>query len=51
MSSNILFVFEGKRTEEKMVNSLGKYILKESPIIKCAYAGDIYQFYKKNIYR
>jgi hypothetical protein len=47
MSTNILFVFEGPKTEGQIVKSLEEHILNEKTIIKCAYASDIYQLYRE----
>jgi hypothetical protein len=51
MSTNILFVFEGEKTEKIIVKSLENHILKENmienTIIKCAYATEIYQLYRE----
>ncbi len=44
---NTLFVFEGETTEENIVSKLEKYFVGESLAIKCAFCGDIYQFYRK----
>jgi hypothetical protein len=46
MSNNILFVFEGEKTEKIIVKSLEKHILNGKLIIKCAYASDIYELYR-----
>lgn len=46
MSNNILFVFEGERTEDQIANSLQKvFFVSENTIITCAYGGEIYQIY------
>lgn len=45
MSTNILFVFEGERTEGLIVKSLERHVLNDKVIIKCAFAADIYQLY------
>ncbi len=51
MATNILFVFEGENTEKLIVNSLENHFLKRnmigSTIIKCAFAAEIYQLYRK----
>jgi hypothetical protein len=51
MSTNILFVFEGENTEKIIVNSLENHFLKRNmignTIIKCAFAAEIYQLYRK----
>jgi hypothetical protein len=40
-------VFEGESTERNIVMRLEKNFLEESIAIKCAYCGDIYQFYRR----
>ena len=47
MSNNILFVFEGSKTEEQIIVSLQKYLVKEKTSIKCIYGAEIYQLYKE----
>lgn len=47
MPNNILFIFEGERTEKIIVQSLEKHILLHNAAIKCAYAADIYQLYRE----
>lgn len=44
---NTLFVFEGESTEGNITSKLEKYFMRESLAIKCAFCGDIYQFYRK----
>jgi hypothetical protein len=44
---NTLFVFEGESTEPNVVARLEKHFMEESIAIKCAYCGDIYQFYRR----
>lgn len=44
--SNILFVFEGEKTEEQLVNSLTKFFFTEKTLVKCAYCAEIYQLHK-----
>jgi hypothetical protein len=44
--SNILFVFEGESTEDKLVKSLTKFFFKEKTFIKCAFCAEIYQLHK-----
>jgi hypothetical protein len=44
--SNILFVFEGEKTEEQLVNSLTKYFFNENALVKCAFCAEIYQLHK-----
>ena len=46
MPNNILFVFEGEKTEKQIVNSLTKYLLKENEVIQCVYCNDIYELHK-----
>ena len=47
MASNILFVFEGERTEKQIANNLSKYFIVENSIIHCAYCSDIYLLHKE----
>lgn len=47
MSNNILFIFEGEKTEEHIVFSLQKIFLNENTTIKCVYGSEIYQIYKE----
>jgi len=47
MSNNILFVFEGERTEGIITKSLEKNILNDSSFIKCAFDAEIYQLYRE----
>ena len=47
MSNNILFVFEGERTEGIITKSLEKNILNDSFFIKCAFDAEIYQLYRE----
>jgi hypothetical protein len=44
---NTLFVFEGEATEQHIVARMEKYFMGASIAIKCAYCGDIYQFYRR----
>lgn len=46
MSNKILFVFEGEKTEEQIVNNLQKFFVNENTIVKCVYGAEIYQIYK-----
>ena len=46
MSTNILFIFEGEKTEDQVVVNLQKFFVNENTTIKCAYCGEIYQIYK-----
>jgi len=46
MSNNILFVFEGEKTENQIVTNLQKVFFEsENTIITCVYGGEIYQIY------
>lgn len=51
MSTNILFVFEGEKTEDKIVKSLENRFLNGNmignTIIKCVFGAEIYQLYRK----
>lgn len=47
MSTNILFVFEGEKTENLIVKSLERLVLNHNVIIKCAFSADIYQLYRE----
>ena len=47
MANQILFVFEGEATEEKIVRNLEKFFLNENTLICCAFCAEIYQLYKK----
>ena len=49
MSSNILFVFEGKNPERKIVQSLEKNVLPPRRSIKCIYAEDVYALYRETV--
>jgi len=44
--SNILFVFEGESTEDKLVKSFMKFFFKEKTVIKYAFCAEIYQLHK-----
>ena len=44
--SNILFVFEGEKTEDQLVNSLTKFFFNEKTLVKCAFCAEIYQLHK-----
>ena len=48
MSNNILFVFEGEKTEKQITDNLTKYFLNsdENTIVRCAYCNDIYELHK-----
>ncbi len=48
MSTNILFIFEGEKTEKQITDSLQKeFFSTENTIITSAYCGEIYQLYKE----
>ena len=47
MATNLLFVFEGRSSEELITNSLFKYLLTENQIVKCVFDAEIYQLYRK----
>ena len=47
-TNNILFVFEGQKTEDIIVRSLTTHVLlNESLIITCVFGAEIYQLYKE----
>ncbi len=45
MSTNILFIFEGSKTENLITNNLKKFFVNENIIITCAYCTTIYKMY------
>ena len=47
MSTKILFVFEGEKTEEQIVSNLQTFFVNENTTIKCVYGAEIYQIYKE----
>jgi hypothetical protein len=47
MSTKILFIFEGKKTEDQITESLMTFFVNKNTIIKCAYCSTIYQVYKQ----
>jgi len=47
MSNNILFIFEGRRTENQIVSNLQTFFVNEKTIIKCVYGAEIYQIYQQ----
>ncbi|WP_404985546.1 hypothetical protein ACI513_20380 [Chryseobacterium sp. M5] len=47
MLNKVLFVFEGDKTEEQVINSLQKYFVNENTSIKCIYGAEIYQIYRE----
>lgn len=46
MSSKILFVFEGEKTEKQIAENLQKYFITENSVIYCAYCTHIYRLYQ-----
>ena len=44
---NTLFVFEGPKTEKNIVSKMERNFIGNSFSVKCAYCGDIYQFYRR----
>lgn len=44
--SNILFVFEGERTEDHITNSFVKHFFNDKVVITCAFCAEIYQLHK-----
>lgn len=46
MPNNILFIFEGEKTEDAIAHVLKTHILKEDMIITCAFTSDIYSLYR-----
>jgi len=49
MSSSVLFIFEGKKTEPNIANSLSDFFINEksNSLLKASYGFGIYQLYKK----
>jgi hypothetical protein len=47
MSSKILFIFEGEKTERQITDSLTRFYVNENINIQCAFCSDIYQLYNK----
>ncbi|MFK7755990.1 MAG: hypothetical protein AB8B53_03540 [Flavobacteriales bacterium] len=47
MSNNILFVFEGGKTEDQIFENLAAHFLAGHTRVHCAFCADIYQFYTK----
>lgn len=46
MSTKILFIFEGEKTEEQIVFNLQKFFLNENTTVKCVYGAEIYQIFR-----
>lgn len=44
--SNILFVFEGEKTEDQIEKSLSKHFFNDRIVITCAFCAEIYQLHK-----
>ena len=47
MSNNILFIFEGPKTEKQITDNLIKYFVNENTVVTCAYCNTIYKMYKE----
>ena len=45
MYNNILFIFEGPRTEKTITENLTKFFFNENTVITCAYCTTIYKMY------
>jgi len=45
MSNNILFIFEGTKTEKSITDNLTKFFVNENTVITCAYCTTIYKMY------
>lgn len=45
MSNNILFIFEGPKTEKSVADNLTKFFVNEKTVITCAYCTTIYGIY------
>lgn len=45
MSNNILFVFEGRKTEKSVTDNLTKFFVNENTVVTCAYCTTIYKMY------
>ena len=45
-TNNLLFVFEGDRTERQIVDNLQRFFVNENTVIQCVYCGEIYQIYE-----
>lgn len=46
MANNILFVFEGEKTEKQITNNLTQYFFNGHTIVQCAYCTDVYQLHR-----
>lgn len=47
MDNKILFVFEGEKTEKRIVDNLTRYFVNEKTIVQCVFSTDIYKLYKE----
>lgn len=47
MSNNILFIFEGQKTEKLISDSLFRYFLNENTVVTCAYCTTIYKIHNE----
>lgn len=47
MANEILFVFEGARTEEKIVQSMQRVFMEANTVVTCVFGAEIYQLYDK----
>lgn len=45
MSTKILFIFEGEKTEKLIANNLTQFFVNENTIVTCAYCTTIYKMY------
>ncbi len=44
--SNILFIFEGEKTEDQIVTSFKKHLFNDKTVITCAFCAEIYQLHR-----
>lgn len=47
MSNNILFVFEGEKTEKQITDNFSQYFLDKNTLITCAFCNNLYQLYEE----
>lgn len=47
MSTKILFVFEGEKTEKQILTNLYNYYINENTIVTCAYCNNLYSLYRE----
>ena len=45
--SNILFVFEGEKTEKQISDNLTQHFVNENTVVQCAYCNNIYRLHKE----